>query len=102
LTYQITEVMATPTAEPTVENPGHALAHHTAVDLPVPDTGDAMPSIYTSAHGDSLLVSWEQDDKILYRESTAEGWTDVLSIALGPNMTQEQAEQILAQRARNR
>ncbi|MEP7009636.1 MAG: hypothetical protein ABJC13_04870 [Acidobacteriota bacterium] len=102
LAYRIAEVMATPTAEPAVENPGHALALHTAVDLPVPDTGDAVPSIYTSTHGDSLIVSWLQDDKILYRESTANGWTDVLSITLGPNMTSEQAEQILAQRAKNR
>lgn len=102
LVYRITEVMATPTAEPTVDKPGHALAVHTAVDLPIPDTGDAVPNIYTSAHGDSLLVSWEDDDKILYRESTEDGWTDVLSIALGPNMTREQAERILAQRARNR
>jgi hypothetical protein len=85
-----------------VAEPGHALALHTAVDLPVPDTGNAVPSVYTSTHGDSLIVSWEQDDKILYRESTADGWTDVLSIALGPNMTREQAEQILAQRAKNR
>lgn len=102
LVYRITEVMASPTAEPTVDQPGHALSLHTAVDLPVPDTGDAVPSVYTSAHGDSLLVSWEQDDKILYRESTADGWTDVLSITLGPTMTREQAEQILAQRAKNR
>lgn len=100
--YLITEVMASPTAEPTVEEPGHALAHHVAVDLPIPDTGDAVPSIYTSPHGDSLIVSWEQDDKVLYRESTEDGWTDVLSISLGPNMTRAQAEQILAQRARNR
>ncbi len=102
LVYRITEVMATPNAEPTVDNPGHALALRTAVDLPVPDTGSAVPSVFTSAHGDSLLVSWEQDDKILYRESTEDGWTDVLSITLGPNMTRAQAEQILAQRAKNR
>ncbi|HXU30983.1 MAG TPA: hypothetical protein VN851_10445 [Thermoanaerobaculia bacterium] len=102
LVYRVTEVMATPTAEPTVEKPGHALSLHTAVDLPIPETGDAVPNIYTSTHGDSLIVSWQQDDQILYRESTADGWTDVLSIALGANMTQEQAEQILAQRAKNR
>ncbi len=100
--YRIAEVMATPTAEPTVDEPGHALALRTAVDLPVPDTGDSVPSVYTSARGDSLLVAWEQGGKILYRESTEEGWTDVLSLTLGPNMTREQAEQILAQRARNR
>jgi len=102
LAYRITEVMATPTAEPSVAEPGHALAVHNAADLPVPDTGDAVPSVYTSSHGDSLLVSWEQDDKILYRESTVDGWTDILSITLGPTMTREQAEQILAQRAKNR
>lgn len=102
LIYRITEVMATPNAEPTVDEPGHALAVNTAADLPIPDTGDSVPRVHTSAHGDSLLVSWEQDDKILYRESTEDGWTDVLSIELGPNMTREQAEQILAHRARNR
>lgn len=102
LVYRITEVMATPTAEPSVTAPGHALAVHLAANLPIPDTGTAIPSVYSSAHGDSLIVSWLQDDKILYRESTTDGWTDVLSIALGPNMTQAQAEQILAQRARNR
>ncbi len=100
--YHITEVTASPSDEPSVEEPGHALAHHVAADLPIPDTGDAVPSIYTSTHGDSLLVSWEENGKILYRESTEDGWTDVLSIALGPNMTREQAELILAQRARNR
>ncbi len=100
--YRIAEVMATPTAEPTVDEPGHALALRTAVDLPVPDTGDAVPSVYTSARGDSLLVAWEQNGKVFYRESTEDGWTEVLSLTLGPNMTREQAEQILAQRARNR
>ena len=102
LVYRISEVMATPNAEPTVDNPGHALAVNTAADLPIPDTGEAVPSIHTSTHGDSLIVSWEQDDKVLYRESTEDGWTDVLSINLGPGMTREQAEQILAQRAKNR
>ncbi len=102
LVYRVTEIMATATAEPTVDKPGHALALHTTLDLPIPDTGDAVPSIYTSTHGDSVIVSWSQGDKILYRESTADGWTDVLSITLGANMTQEQAEQILAQRAKNR
>ncbi len=100
--YRIAEVMATPTAEPTVAEPGHAFALRTAVDLPVPDTGDAVPSVYTSARGDSLLVAWEQEGKILYRESTEDGWTDVLSLTLGPNMTREQAQQILEHRARNR
>ncbi len=102
LTYQMVEVLASPTAEPTVAAPGHVLSVHTAASLPVPDTGDAVPNVYASTHGDSLIVSWRQGDKILYRESTDDGWTDVLSIALGPNMTPEQAEQILAQRARNR
>ena len=102
LAQQITEVMASPTAEPTVDKPGHALFVATVTNLPIPETGTAVPNVYTSAKGDSLLVSWEQDDKIQYRESTEDGWTEVLSITLGPNMTREQAQQILAHRARNR
>lgn len=102
MTYRIAEVMATPTAEPSVDKPGHAISLRTAADLPIPNTGDVRPSVYTSAFGDSLIISWEQGEKILYRESTEDGWTDVLSINLGPGMTREQAEQILAQRAKNR
>lgn len=99
----IADVFATPDAEPTPGAPGHALAVRTAKDLPVPETGAATtaPTVFTSATGDAVLISWLENDKIFYRESTAAGWTDPLSLDLSPTFTREQAEQVLRQRVRN-
>ncbi|HBL27225.1 MAG TPA: hypothetical protein DD490_10360 [Acidobacteria bacterium] len=65
-----------------------------------PRTAAAPTTIYTSADGKAALVAWDTVNQILYRETTAEGWSEVFSVTLSSDLTREAAAEYLAQRLR--
>ena len=68
---------------------------------PVPVTGAAPITLFASEDGRKVLVAWELSQKIAYRESQTEGgWSPVVSLQLGPELTREKAEELLAHRVR--
>lgn len=77
----------------------------TVSNRPAPSIGDSAASIslYLAQSGDSVIVAWPEDDRLVYRESQADGWSDQLQIVVGsPGVpTIERAEEMLQQRASN-
>jgi hypothetical protein len=67
---------------------------------PAPPTGAAPITLFASEDGRKVLVAWELSQKISYRESQAEGWSPVVTLQLGPDLTREKAEELLTHRVR--
>jgi len=65
-----------------------------------PRTAAAPTTIYASEDGKAVLVAWDSVNQIRYRESSAEGWGDVLAVTLSADLTREQAYAFLEQRLR--
>lgn len=72
-------------------------------DQAMPPLESGTPSIQISAMGTSALFAWNNGSQILYRESLDEGnWSDLQTLSLGPQLTAEQAAQLLAARIGDR
>jgi hypothetical protein len=67
---------------------------------PAPRTAAAPTTIFASKDGKALLVAWDTASQIRYRESSPEGWSEVLAIQITPELTREQAYNFLEQRLR--
>lgn len=91
-------------AEPPVVEPppAHHLWLRLVSDRPAPEVGDHPVWIFLSEDGRDAVVSWENNGKLLYRETTPEGWTGVRRISLQGPVDAARAEQILRQRVRER
>ncbi|HYU34521.1 MAG TPA: hypothetical protein VEW48_20410 [Thermoanaerobaculia bacterium] len=65
-----------------------------------PHTAAAPTTVFASEDGKAVLVAWDAVNQIRYRESSAEGWGDVLGVTLSTDLTREQAYEFLEQRLR--
>lgn len=83
-------------------SPAHHLWLRLVSDRPAPDIGDRPVWIFLSEDGQDAVISWENNGKLLYRETTPEGWTPVRRISLQGPVDATRAEQILRQRVRER
>lgn len=78
----------------------HLLRLSLRAELPVPSTDEGDIRIFTSPGGSRVVVAWEvAGARVLYRESTDGGWTEVRTLALGSQLTTAEALEILRQRA---
>jgi hypothetical protein len=79
-------------------NHGHLLGVSVVGDRPAPEV-DGPASLFLSESGYHALVVWEgEGDRLYYRESTPEGWTEAAFLQLGPELDRETAYGILADR----
>ncbi len=71
-------------------------------DLPVPVVGPGAVRLFASESGDSLIVSWAQPDRVLYRNSRNGRWSEPRELRFSGNLDLAKAYEILEQRLRNR
>jgi hypothetical protein len=70
----------------------------TAASFSAPGIGFGPTTILSSATGDAVLVAWEQNSELRYRENDGSGWSEVRALVLGPGLTRDQAYQVLNKR----
>jgi hypothetical protein len=73
-----------------------------SANLPAPQVGAGTIRLFASETGENLIVSWAQSDRLLYRNSRADGtWSDPKQLVFSNNLDLAKAYQILDQRLRN-
>ena len=99
-TAQLLEIEEDPTLP---ESSGSSLFQFRVVsDLPVPHAGSGAVRLFVSEGGDNLTVSWAQADKVLYRNSHGDRWTEPRELRFSENLDLAKAYEILEQRLGNR
>ncbi len=89
-----------PQTEPEA-SPAHLIHFRVADSRPVPQVGSNGVRLFTSESGEDMLIAWNEKDRVLYRMSKNDGWTDQREIRLSEAVNLERAYEILAQRVRN-
>jgi hypothetical protein len=69
--------------------------------LPAPRVGPGVVKMFVSQSGENMIVSWAQSDRVLYRNSQPNGWSDPKTLLFSSNMDINKAYQILGQRLGN-
>lgn len=88
---------------PTNGWPAHFVQFRVASSRIAPSVGsDAPVRLFLSGNGTEAAVAWTQADRILYRDSRAQEWSEPRELRLSPNLNLDRALEILEQRARNR
>ena len=82
-------------------SPAHLIHFRAASSLPTPQVGGSSLRLFVSDGGEDMLVSWTEKDRVLYRMSTDDGWTDQREIKLSESVNLDRAYEILAQRVRS-
>lgn len=82
-------------------SPAHLIHFRVADSRPVPQVGSSGVRLFVSENGEDVLISWTEKDRVLYRMSKNDGWTDQREIRLSESVDLERAYEILAQRVRN-
>lgn len=78
----------------------HLIQFRVASSRPTPQVGGGDIRIFVSENGEQLILAWAQADRVRYRSSQGEGWTDIRELVLSENLTQQKAFEILEQRVR--
>jgi hypothetical protein len=82
--------------------PSHLVQFRVASTRPAPDTSNKDLRLFVSESGDNVLVSWIEKDRLFYRMSEGDGWTDILQLRISAGLDARRAYEILEQRVRNR
>ena len=81
--------------------PYHHLKVSLLSDREPPEVGGAA-TLYLSRSGQDVLVVWDEDGSVCYRESEGDEWSDLQSIELSEDLDRDTVYQILAERILNR
>lgn len=73
----------------------HELEICVVSDRPLPEVGGAATTVIVSEAGEEALVAWVEGDALLYRQSTAAGWSQVRTAHRNPGVNLSQAQTIL-------
>lgn len=77
-------------------------AHYFEVRLvsqrPIPVTGNDEVFVYLSRNGEDLIVAWDEENSVGYRESRGSEWSETLRLELGSQLTRSEAHRILDRR----
>jgi hypothetical protein len=82
-------------------SPAHLIHFRVADSRPVPQVGSNGVQLFVSENGEDMLISWTEKDRVLYRMTRNDGWTEQREIKLSESVNLERAYEILAQRVRN-
>lgn len=82
--------------------PAHLLQVRTASSRPAPAIGPGAVRVFVSETGANALVSWTGKDRVFYRDSQGNGWSDVRELKLSDGFDLNQAYEVLDQRVQNR
>jgi hypothetical protein len=85
-------------------DPAHLFSFRVASSRPAPRIGAAAQAaaFFSAPDGGAVTVAWALPDRVRYRESGTEGWSEVREIRLTTEVSLEAAWKILADRARSR
>lgn len=82
--------------------PPHWIQLRTASSWPAPGVGAGQLRLFVSESGSDVLVSWADSNKVLYRSTTEDGWTDVKQVQISGTLSLDEAYQLLERKVRNR
>lgn len=80
----------------------HLLQFRVASSRPAPAVDPGAVQLFVSESGSEALVAWAKEDRVFYRLSTAEGWTEPKEIQVSGPVTLEKAYELLESKVRNR
>lgn len=80
----------------------HFLQFRAASSRPVPQVGNGPVTFIASKSGEDVLVAWTGKDRVSYRMSQGDGWSDVREIVFSPTIGLDRAYEILEQKMKNR
>ena len=78
------------------------LQFRTVSNLPAPGVGQGDVRLFVSQTGENVIVSWALADRVAYRISRDDGWSDSKELRFSDNLNLGKAYDILDQRVRNR
>lgn len=82
--------------------PWHHLRLSKVASRPFPGDTGAGAQLFLSRNGHEACLAWQVETKIVYRESSGDGWADPQEIALSESLDAATAMAILAQRTADR
>lgn len=82
-------------------SPAHLIHFRVADSRPTPQVGSNGIRLFVSENGEDMLISWTEKDRVLYRMSKNDGWTEQRELRLSESVSLERAYEILTQRVRN-
>lgn len=94
--------VATQTAHPEVVAPPSLIKVSTRSEHPAPVVGDGPVRLHLSSTGDEVVVAWEAEGLLVYRESRNGGWTPPRALAIDDSLEIDEAHQLLSNRVRSR
>lgn len=80
----------------------HLLQFRVASSRPVPSVGAGAIRTFVSENGEDVLVAWPEKDRVLYRASQGDGWSEILEVRLSDQIDLKEAYEVLERRVRNR
>ncbi|HEX9942342.1 MAG TPA: hypothetical protein VGG03_10020 [Thermoanaerobaculia bacterium] len=80
----------------------HLLQFRVMSSLPVPPASQGSVRLFLSESGENLIASWAQADRVVYRVSRENGWSDAKELKFSNSLNLAKAYEILEQRVRNR
>lgn len=91
------------TASQGVEGQLHLIRLRQVSAYPAPTVEASSPSMLFSESGKHVVIAWQAEQEMRYVETLEGGtWSERRSLQLGPQLTAEQALELLAARVRNR
>jgi len=90
---------AVPSADPTLAGLPHVVRFSILRQLPTPATGEGNNYIFSSPDGQRLIVAWEEEEGLFYREAFQGQWSGNLSVPTGDHLTLAEALEAVRQRA---
>lgn len=94
-TAQIKEI---PGQDPLGDPPLQLLNFRLVASWPSPEVGAGPLRYFPARSGRGLLIAWQEDGKVRYRETQGDAWSSTKEIALSPSMNSSRAYRILEAR----
>ncbi len=87
-----------------LDGPAHLFSFRVASSRAVPRIAATAQTValFSSPDGSAVMIAWALAERVRYRESGAQGWSEVQEIRLNSELDLEAAWKILADRARGR
>jgi hypothetical protein len=90
------------TAAAPLQSLAQLVEFRTAFEATPPSVGEGNVRLFASEDGDALLVSWTRNQRVFYRVSQGDGWSEPLELVLGESLDLPSAYKVLDERVRRR
>lgn len=76
----------------------HLLQFRVAASRPLPEVGAGAVTLFASKTGQDQLIAWAETDRVKYRMSEGDAWSELREILFSPGVDLQRAYEILDQR----